>query len=64
MRVFGRFFNVMRAVGHVEREDGIQHFFVCRLCSNVMGLVEAEEGDYRLGGKEGHVWHWTPSKHS
>ena len=59
-----RFFNAFQVNGHMEREDGVQHFFVCGLCANILGLKKLEEGWYRMGGERGYWWYWTPTAKS
>jgi len=48
--------------GHVVREDGIQHFSVCKLCAKILTLEKEEEGWYRIGGDMGYWWYWFPYK--
>ena len=43
--------------GRLEREDGAQSFFLCRVCGNAKELREGGEGLYQISG---HWWHWIP----
>jgi len=55
------YFNVFKGGGHIVREDGEQHFFVCGLCARVFGLIDLKEGWYRIGLDMETLWYWKPA---